>query len=415
MPLEPNQENRTQKTAKKEVFHYFNSESKPVYKTKEIEGDKITFHPYNVNRADDTAKPKRIKTVEFGGWKTIAGIPKIFKKKPGYGFKFESSTQFWNVLYKKYPRLEKVIITTSGPTRFSEKTITFNWAEFSKIVRELKRENELYKLSRKHLVHDILSDQTKKVKKLERILKAGELDDYVSKFTSYEKMSINDIDSLTQILSDLPTSKITASAHIIKTREKLDTIYLEDIIEEFDQLMKTKPADEEAWQKFFEQHTWTLTHLFPYEVILRKGKAYVGSKTLENEEGRIVDFLFENGFKDNFALLEIKPPSKALLKNHAYREPDVYPVSDELSGGVNQCLDQKDSFMRQHGQKYQSLDPKAILVIGRKTGLNTNQAKCYELYRANLKNVDLVTYDELRAKLKGLHDVITGKVKKYIS
>ncbi|MBL7722923.1 MAG: DUF4263 domain-containing protein [Chitinophagaceae bacterium] len=412
MPLEPNQENRTQKSHSKEVYHYYNSEGKPIFKTKEIARDKIIFYPYTVNRALDIAKPKRIKTVEFRGWKTIGAIPKIFRKKPGYGFKFESSTQFWNLLYKKFSNLEKVIVTTTGPTRFSNKTITFNWNDLSKIVRVLKKESELYKLSRKHLVHEILSEQNKKVKKLERILKAGELEDYLSKFTSYEKMSVNDIDSLTQILSDLPTAKITATAHIIKTKEKLDTIYLEDIIEEFDQLMKTKPADEEAWQKFFEQHTWTLTHLFPYEVILRKGKAYVGGKTLENEEGRVVDFLFENGFKDNFALLEIKPPSKALLKNHAYREPDVYPVSDELSGGVNQCLDQKDSFLRQYGLKYQSLDPKAILVIGRKTGLNTNQSKCFELYRANQKNVDVVTYDELRAKLKGLHDVITGKVKK---
>lgn len=412
MPYEPNKENRTQKTIKKEVYHYCNSEAKPIYKTKELTGDKITFYPFSVNLADDTARPKRIRVVEFKGWKTVEGLPKIFKKKSPYGFKFDGSTQLLNVLYKKFPALEKVAVTKTGQTRFSEKTITLNWNDFSGMVRELKRENQNHILDRKHLVHEIISNQTGKVQMLGRLLRAGELEDFISKFTSYDKISAEDIDSLTKVLRDIPSTKITATAHIIKTKEKLDTIYLEDIIAEFDNLMKSKPADEESWQRFFEQHTWTLNHLFPYEVILHKGKAYVGGKTIENDEGRIVDFLFQTGFKDNFALLEIKPPSKILLKNNPYRDPDVYPVSDELSGGVNQCLDQKDIFLRDQGQKNLSLDPKCILLIGRKTALNAHQGKCFELYRANQKNVDIVTYDELKAKLKGLHDVITGKFKK---
>ena len=46
-----------------------------------------------------------------------------------------------------------------------------------------------------------------------------------------------------------------------------------------------------------------LTHLFPYQVIMKKDKAYVGGKTLENKEGRIVDFLMQNNLADNFAIL----------------------------------------------------------------------------------------------------------------
>jgi len=154
-----------------------------------------------------------------------------------------------------------------------------------------------------------------------------------------------------------------------------------------------------------------LTHLFPYQVILKKGKAYVGGKTIENEEGRIVDFLFENNLNDNFALLEIKTHRKDLLKGSTYRKPDVFSSSDELSGGINQCLDQKDTFLKDFGKDKKSYDPKCILVIGLKSSLGKHQAKCFELLRANQKNVDIVTFDELLHKLEGLHKVITGQYK----
>ncbi|MBS1507255.1 MAG: hypothetical protein JSS79_11470 [Bacteroidetes bacterium] len=121
---------------------------------------------------------------------------------------------------------------------------------------------------------------------------------------------------MTAVLSDLPTTKITSTSHVVKTKEKMDVIYLEDIINQYQSLLKNSPTEEEKWQQFFQSHTWTLTHLFPYEVILSKGKAYVGGKTFENDEGRIVDFLFETGFKDNFALLRGKTEPQLSRSKH---------------------------------------------------------------------------------------------------
>ena len=249
---------------------------------------------------------------------------------------------------------------------------------------------------------------TSKIPKIDRVLGAGELEKFLEGFDSFEKISVKDVDSLAKVLSDAPTSKLTTTSHIIRTKDKIESIFLDEIIATFDDLMRNKSDDEEEWQKFFTKYTWTLNHLFPYEVILRKDKAYVGGKTIENSEGRVVDYLFENGFKDNVALLEIKTPKKALLKNSPYRAPDVFAASDELSGGVNQCLDQKDSLLRNMGEKENYFDPKTILVIGRKKSLTPEQAKCFELYRGNQKNVDIITFDEIYAKLERLHKVIRG-------
>ena len=196
----------------------------------------------------------------------------------------------------------------------------------------------------------------------------------------------------------MPKSKISVTANFIKTKDKINIAYLEDILDEFDKYLSSKTDNEKAWQAFFEKHAWIFSHLFPYEVIFSEREAYVGGKTVQNKDGKIVDFLYQNGFQDNFALIEIKTHKKDILKGKAYRGTDVFAMSDDLSGGINQCLDQKDNFIKDFGKDLKPIDPKCILVIGKKEDLSKDQLKCFELLRHNQKAVDIVTFDELRSK-----------------
>jgi hypothetical protein len=82
-------------------------------------------------------------------------------------------------------------------------------------------------------------------------------------------------------------------------------------------------------------------------------------------------------------------------------------MSEDLSGGINQCLDQKDNFLKEFGKEFKPSDPKCILVIGMRNKLKTEQIKCFELIRGNQKNVDIVTFDELENKIAGLLKVLT--------
>ncbi|MGB4774912.1 MAG: Shedu immune nuclease family protein [Daejeonella sp.] len=414
MPNQPFTEIASSENSKGRIFHFTDANGKPVHKTKEIypAEKRFVYYPFSINRKLDQINPKKLKCIEFKGWNTEKSLPKDFKKTPTYDFSTYRAKQFFSMLKRKLPKIEKIIFTINSPTKLSEKTASFNWGDFEHILRSINKEKVIADKSRKALTTNLIAEISSKVKRNERVLSGGELEYFLGKFDSFEKISAKDIDSLTKILSDLPVSKITTTNHVIRAKEKIDIIYLEDIIAEFEDLLKKSEDDEESWQKFFQKNTWTLNHLFPFEVILSKGKAYVGGKTFENDDGRIVDFLFETGFKDNFALLEIKTPKKQLLKNTAYRSPAVFSVSDELSGGVNQCLDQKDIFMRDLGQKQKSLDPKLILVVGTKSKLSPEQKNCFELYRANQKNVDIVTFDELHSKMKGLLSVITNKKRK---
>ena len=211
---------------------------------------------------------------------------------------------------------------------------------------------------------------------------------------------------LSSILDLLPPSVINTTSNFINSKEKINKVYIEDIIRQFEKLLISTKDNEKQWQDFFGKNAWILSHLFPYEVILRKKEAYVGGKTIDNDQGRIIDFLFENGFRDNYALLETKTHKKELLKRGVYRKPAVFALSDELSGGIAQCLDQKDVFVKEFGKENPSFNPKSILIIGLKSSLSKEQRHCFELIRSGQKDIEIVTFDEILMKLKGLVKVL---------
>lgn len=405
-----NQENQTSENDIKIVFHYCDDEGKPIFKTKEIfkTQKKIILYPFGVTGDEvQMIVTKRIKTIELRGWSDISTVPKDIKTIPKYGLGTQRIKLFFQSVYPKFKELDKIVIGLNITNRFSDKTISLNWADLDKILKVISSEKRWYDGNRKTLINNSLSQITSKVKRQDVLLSAGQLDSFLSKFDSFEKVTKADIESLSKVMETAPPSKISITSNFIKTRDKINRVFIEDIIKNFEKLMSSKIDNEKQWQKFFGENSWILNHLFPFEVILRKQEAYVGGKTLENEDGRVVDFLFQNGFKDNFALLEIKTHKKDLLKKSPYRKPDVFAYSDELSGGISQCLDQKDVFMRDFGSKEKIINPKCILVVGLKNELDEHQSKCFELLRSNQKNVDILTFDELLAKLNGLLKVIS--------
>ncbi|WP_323787717.1 Shedu anti-phage system protein SduA domain-containing protein [Psychroserpens sp.] len=404
----PNEENITSENSIKTVYSYCDDKGKPVHKAKELfkKEDKYIYYPYSVNPTDGSVKSKKIHTIELRGWAKESDIPKDFKVVSRYGLRTQRIRQFTQVLYSKFKEVEKLTIGININNRFSTKTISINWSDLLPILKKIGNEKRWYDRTRKLMINNAIAGITTKLAKQKTFLNAGQLDAFLKKFDSFEKVSKADIESLSTVMETAPPSKISVTTNFIKTRDKINKVFIEDIIKNFERLMSAKNDNEKQWQTFFGKNSWILNHLFPFEVILRKQEAYVGGKTLENEDGRVVDFLFANGFQDNFALLEIKTHKKTLLKKSAYRKPDVFAYSDDLSGGISQCLDQKDVFLRDFGSKERIIDPKAILVIGLKSNLTDHQNKCFELLRSNQKNVDILTFDELLAKLKGLLEVI---------
>jgi len=103
---------------------------------------------------------------------------------------------------------------------------------------------------------------------------------------------------------------------------------------------------------------------------------------------------------DQLSLLRKRGRKKIIDAKKPYRKPDVFPLGKELTGGLVQLLDQRDSLQKEFftlakGGEFKSFNPKGLLVIGRIKDLSKQQLKSFELFRSNLRDIEIITYDEL--------------------
>ena len=178
--------------------------------------------------------------------------------------------------------------------------------------------------------------------------------------------------------------------------------------------MMGKKLKEDRWQLFFNENPFILNMAFGYPVIKVQDQASVGGRKLSGSGEKITDFLVKNSLTNNTAIFEIKTPHAALLNKTPFRD-GVYTPSAELSGSINQALDQKYQFQGQIAQiknnsriyNIESYSVHCCLVVGT-TPSGDDRLKSFELFRRNSKDVEIVTFDELLEKLRQLHDFLVS-------
>jgi len=172
--------------------------------------------------------------------------------------------------------------------------------------------------------------------------------------------------------------------------------------------------DEEFWQQTFQKHSWILSQLVSYPIVILDSKAYVGGKSVSNKGGNIIDFLYQNNVTSNVVLIEIKTPSTKLL-GREYR--NVYSISEELSGSVNQLLNYKEELQKNYLSlkedkdfDFKSFNPHCLVIAGDSKNELDNKVKikAFEIFRNDLRNVEIVTYDELKIKIDLLLEIFEG-------
>jgi hypothetical protein len=165
-------------------------------------------------------------------------------------------------------------------------------------------------------------------------------------------------------------------------------------------------SDEAFWQKTIAQHAWAISQVFSHPVVILKEKAYIGGKAIDNTRGNVVDFLYRNKITSNIILIEIKTPMTRLAGQH-YRG-NAFSMSPDLSGSVNQALTYKDEMQKSFyalshssGNQFQSFNPQSLIVVGsfENESLGTAGKRSFELFRNDLKNVQIITFDELFEKI----------------
>lgn len=398
----------------RQTFHFINEEKKIDQLSREIlkKADIVIHYPIGYNGGP---KYKNIQQFEFHEFKNKlpTGVIKSFKR--GYGFT-KNLKIFANYLDNDL-KIKKIIIGKTFPNSLNLKAheLTLNettFASINKIFNDLaKKTSQEQELTSRNCLHNIFPAEIQKPprKYVSNALTAtlSNWGNNIDEFSQKDKETIQDLfEKLSLKTNFLDTSKLS------NTKQYIDNKILSDAVQEFSNLLNSTISIarlEKKWQAYLKTNSWIFSSIFAQPIILFKDEAYVGGKDIDNRNGKFSDYLMKNHLSDNVTFLEIKTHKTELLNPKPYRGTDVFSVSEELSGCINQVLNQRDNFQkefdhlkRKSKQNFETINSKCIVIIGKHDTLSDEQKHSFELFRNNCNDVDIITFDELLFKIQNI-------------
>ena len=357
---------------------------------------------------DATSTPEDVRDV-------LENLPSTFTKDYAYGLGLAKTYRFIIDAVEELSDCTEMVITgkhTTGPDPDDEAIFYISTQDFEQARVELNKidrhAQSAVRAVKWTAAHNILAERLG-VPKQEP--KAGR-HPYRKLFTAVaegkQELSEEDqnavIGALTSHAADIAEDQ---PEKLAKLRGDIELVTLEALITRYEGMFGENLA-EGRWQDFFNENPFILNMAFGYPVIKVRDQASVGGRKLSGDGEKITDFLVKNSLTNNTAIFEIKTPQTPILNKTPFRD-GVYTPSADLSGSINQALDQKYQFQKQIAQikdntRLYDIESYAVhccLVIG-KTPDGDDRKKSFELFRRNSKDVEIVTFDELLEKLKQL-------------
>lgn len=262
------------------------------------------------------------------------------------------------------------------------------------------------------------------------LVKLSALYHHLSKYTmivNSESTSIGKFvevaENQSEIISFLSNSSteslIPALQHIVSNRLSHDDINTilgrRESLAEYEQMLVDADSYQEAdWQRFFERNEWIFGYGLTYKYItILQREAHVSSTDLNGANDVITDFLLSDSRFTK--IVELKTPKTALFERRRNRA-DSWRLSTELTDAVSQILAQKANWEIEGSRANYTTegelihegtyDVECILVIGSHSDIEGTarekamKLKTLELYRRNLRSIEILTYDELFERAK---------------
>lgn len=187
------------------------------------------------------------------------------------------------------------------------------------------------------------------------------------------------------------------------------------------QVLNTR-RDEDVWQSFFEASPWILGASVTGQLLTswneERLEQVVAGFSIGGPGKRADAVLQTNGRIRNLVFAEIKHHRTGLLASSSYRS-GCWAPSAELSGGVTQSQQTVSRAVKALGQKLPDkapdgsltgsntylVRPRSFLIVGHLDqlrgdagGVHDEKFQCFELYRRNLYEPEIITFDELLAR-----------------
>jgi hypothetical protein len=180
---------------------------------------------------------------------------------------------------------------------------------------------------------------------------------------------------------------------------------------------------EAVWQKFFESNPWIfgygLNYIFTSRLDDRKLEQVTTGYAFQQSGKRTDALMKTQGFISSLCFVEIKTHNTLLLHKEPYRA-ESWRISEDLAGSVAQVqktiqkavksIQTKIELEHRGGEPTGEIaflyQPKAYVVIGcldefvTPMGINEQQFSSFELFRRNVINPEIITFDELFERAK---------------
>ena len=224
------------------------------------------------------------------------------------------------------------------------------------------------------------------------------------------------------IESDVSAEDVVAVAHRRRVVEEFAGLL--DDEEYFSSQAGVQGGPEAVWQKFLERNPWILGVTLAGQLLTgwdaERLEQVVRGHSVQGGGKRTDALLRTNGRIRAMVFAEIKTHRTALL-GAKYRE-ECWPPSVELSGGVVQIqqtvhlatreiggrLEEQDEAGAESGEFTYLVRPRSFLIAGHlaqfrspEGGVFRSKYESFELYRRNLYEPEIITFDELLARAEG--------------
>ncbi|MBD3648234.1 MAG: DUF4263 domain-containing protein [Pseudomonadales bacterium] len=401
----------------KQIFHFIDTDagidqkSKEIYKNKDL----IVHFPRGF---EGGPKYNTIRKISIVGFKEK--IPVGLIKSPFYGYGFTRTLRpFARFLDENY-KLKEVrgerggivkIDKTNGVLHINEKVLQKLQDAFSLVFAKNSAEVQAV-LER--VSHEIFPKEVKEPKA--NYIKNSLSQAVAAWGNTIDEFSDADKEAIAELFESLSSeTEFLSKESLQETKVIVEVRLIKKALDEFDKLfarVTDTTSLEKTWQTYLKGHAWIFSAIFAQPVILFKDEAYAGGKNIDNRGGKFTDFLVKNSLTENVAFFEIKTHKTPLLEKRPYRGADVFSTSKDLSGCLSQVLDQRDKFQKSFAnlkleseESFESINSACFVIIGSIDSLTKQQRHSFELIRTNSRDVQILTFDEVRSKISLLGEL----------
>lgn len=360
------------------------------------------------------AYPRRADEVEY----LLQELPKGFVKDPEFGLGLLKDYRYIIDAVETIPDVKHLCISRSRKTALQGDTYILNFNQFDGVRRAIDNAHRKAlngaMVEKRVLTHNSLlyGIDSKTYPEQKLTYPEGTIRKVFENNSGGQFSEKDQVAALTVVQDSRRSLGKSHPEKLLQLQREIDLVTLEDLIEKI-QSRLGKHLSEAIWQSFFLECPFVLSLTFALPIVVMEGQVSVGGRDFLGKGDKITDFLAKNNLTDNITLIEIKTPQTKLLGKQ-YRSK-AYPASKDLVGSVTQVLDQRYKLQTEINQlkansrrwDLETYAVRGLAIIGM-TPNAPEEKKSFELFRNNLHDVFVVTFDELLEKLRHLHAFLSA-------